>query len=289
MFRSIKQSLKGTVLKEKYPLQSLEMDIFIKSGETLVRHFDNITVAIMVMENGEPQELASGTCIKIGESYLIATAAHVLDSIDIAKLCLIPKGGCGPGATVGIIAKGAEGGKLSDPVDVAWLEISPKDVTRMRKTFIGIERLSPGVAHLEDDYILVSGYPRILSKPDVTKSIMTVQPIGCYTYTLPPGKWPSCAAGESFDVFLDYPQEVTIPMSGEILKVPDAPGLSGGGIWAANIRREGLWSPEFSHLIAIDISWHPDERWVRGTQVGHWIDLIRRDKPELRPALAMFP
>lgn len=44
---------------------------------SLVRFFDNISVAIIITNSKqEPIDIASGTCIKIGDRYFIATAAH---------------------------------------------------------------------------------------------------------------------------------------------------------------------------------------------------------------------
>jgi hypothetical protein len=66
------------------------------------------------------------------------------------------------------------------------------------------------------------------------------------------------------------------------VRLGDAPGLSGGGIWDQGLAPGEVWTPGSARLIAIQCSWHPTKRYVRGTLLRHWVRLISRDYPDLR-------
>jgi hypothetical protein len=50
--------------------------------------------------------------------------------------------------------------------------------------------------------------------------------------------------------------------------------------------KDGLWSPEAVRLIGSETSWWEPGRWLRGTQIQHWLRMVTEDLPELGPAMA---
>jgi hypothetical protein len=83
------------------------------------------------------------------------------------------------------------------------------------------------------------------------------------------------------DLFITYPKEVQgdLPAMWQ-RRVPDAPGLSGGGIWRPAWASPD-WSPASARLVGIQRSWSPDARWLRGTLILDWLHMLRDDHAEL--------
>jgi len=81
---------------------------------------------------------------------------------------------------------------------------------------------------------------------------------------------------------LEYPKDINEDVPDGFLKqVPKAVGLSGGGIWKVNPRADGIWSPDAAQLVAIQYSWSEVDRWLRGTLIREWLQMLRADLPEL--------
>lgn len=68
-------------------------------------------------------------------------------------------------------------------------------------------------------------------------------------------------------------------------------GMSGGGIWLANlIPHEGIWSPDKMQLIGIEHASDNGKSYARGTQLQHWLRMLREDQPSLAASIdQLFP
>lgn len=249
--------------------------------EALVRHLDERCVGLIGFQGDTPVEIGSGTCVTIGGRFFVATAAHVIEDYANADIFIVHTRTPKPAEQrVPIIGRGLRGGKSVDPVDVAFLEISGESATTIGKTFVPLERLEPFCPDLPRDLALVYGYPSEKIDPELLQQRkVRLQPLGYMTPTIDPA---SLSRDRNFDVYLAYPAAGNQVTTGEELdKLPAAPGISGGGIWAAHVNEPGLWSPDKCKLIAIERSWLKYE-WVRGTQIQHWLDLVAAEIPELR-------
>lgn len=266
--------------------------LFMKSNEALIRHLEKRTVAIVSFDGDTPSEIGSGTCIKIEGRYLVATAAHVISKVSVGDIVLVPTGGPNPVShRPRVIGRGTSGGELNDDVDVGWLEIHPDDVQMLRKDFDPPDRIVSGIQHLPDDLALLCGYPgELIPKDLLERKFLGVQPVGYYTTTIGTSNWP-LPSKQEFDIYLDYNTQDAVSTDGEKIKMPDAPGFSGGGIWAAhaNVQKDTIWSPSAASLIAIDRSWFKEKQWARGTQIQHWLRLIDQDLPMLSSSIANIP
>ena len=75
-------------------------------------------------------------------------------------------------------------------------------------------------------------------------------------------------------IFLQFPESGITDLTGEIADVPDAFGISGGGIWAIHQNTSGLWSPDYAKLIGIQYSWYESLRLAKANQIQHLLALI---------------
>lgn len=247
--------------------------LMLAHNKAILDHLQQIGAAIVGMKNQEPDSLGSGTCVRLGEHCLIATAAHVVAPYQDDELLLVmhqerttwtPK----------IIGRG-----MDRDLDVAWIEIDPEVAGELDRRFITIDRLQSKTSHLANDLAIVYGFPgqrvQLLRK----ERGIGVQPVCFASQTLSDEKRPP-GSDPQRDVYIEYPEvDLFGPDGGPMVGIP-APGLSGGGIWTAEVNRDGLWRPELCRLIAIEHSWS-EWKYVRGTQIQHWLALVVHDFPEL--------
>lgn len=251
-----------------------KQNVFTRLNQAIRDHLQQIGVAIVAFKDGEPYELGSGTCVKIGDRCFIATAAHVIDKYPNEALFLITQQEPQDSTPV-IIGRG------SDPdLDVAWLELQPGVERTLGRNFIAIDRMRLGVAHLEKDLVVVYGYPSEKASVHRGSRIhgLGVQPICFATNTLDGTERPT-SANVARDICLAYPYEHLWGPDGPMAGIA-APGLSGGGIWTVEAGTQGLWSPDKCQLVGIEHSWSP-WKWVKGSQVQHFLALMVRQLPEL--------
>lgn len=249
----------------------------------LLRFMEARGVGIISRLGREDADLGSGTCIRIGGRHLIATAAHVIRGYSLEDLWIVHRRH--PSDTqLRLIGRGCEGGGRNDPVDVGWLEIDPKSVSTMSKEFVSLEQLKPNCGHLgSGELAYLHGNPtERVSKEALERRQVRVQPVGCMTNTEPAT---SRNLDPGTDIVLAYPDRVERLLDGTVIEVPDAPGFSGGSIWTMNVNASGVWSTASCKLIGIEHAWTRATRWVRGTQIQHWMTLVAKDLPELAPII----
>ncbi len=261
-------------------------DIFHKSNEALIRHFEQRAVAIVTWDtdsDAPPKALGSGTCISVGDRYFVATAAHVLEGCRNDQIFLMPGSKEPlPKQWIPIIGRGERGGGSNDPVDIAWLEVDPHAISALQKVFCPLSRLLSGVFHVPDDWIFFIGYPIAQVPQELFKERkLRVQPVGYYTETLPVKRWPQAKKGDpSIDIYIDYNQHALLDKMPFKMIHPE--GMSGGGIWLANlIPNKGMWSPDQAQLLGIEHASDDGLSYARGTQIQHWLRMLKEDVPSL--------
>lgn len=169
--------------------------------------------------------------------------------------------------------------------DVAFLELAPEHAGALEKEFVDAARLQVGISGLPDDNVLVYGYPsEKVDRALFDEKKLRVQPVGFLTPTMPLDSIKNFAGTlrPEYDLVFEYPKKGNYLVTGEAVpKMPEAPGISGGGVWATCVREDGVWAPDKCRLIAIERSWVKFE-WARCTQIQHWLDLLRCEIPELK-------
>jgi hypothetical protein len=148
--------------------------------------------------------------------------------------------------------------------------------------------------------VLVVGYPgqfHIFSKPIHLKKNNLMQVISRYTLSyktviLPISEWPKDGIEpplfEEQDILIDFhpgPKLKLLANIGRPVSNPtslDPHGLSGAGIWLAQvIQRNGLLFPS-SRLVGIQTGYFSSSGWLRGVQIKAWLNLLRLKYPNLK-------
>jgi hypothetical protein len=261
--------------------------------KAMLAHVSERSVAIFTDgPNETPAGLGSGTCIEIGGVFLVATAAHVLLDTTLKQVTVVgsvTRTDLAPR----LIACGHRGGGAHDAVDVGWIQLDPRAAKAIGKTFVPLDRLSLEAVELAS-LSWIYGYPseRLDRRGHKGKPWYLINAIGYLTQVRKGTN--AASASPEHDVFLDWPDDVNEEApSGWLKQTPNAPGLSGAGIWQVNTHSKQLWSPESARLVAIECSWSREYRWLRGTLVGHWLKMVAEDLPQLaaviEPVLAAPP
>jgi len=254
-----------------------QLALLRESTMAVVRYLDNTSIALIIKN----KDVGSGTCIKIGSRYFIATAAHNLIGCTSGDVLLVHSK-TPSSHKINITKFGFIGGGKDDLLDVGFIELSEDEVNKSGKRFIEFTQLEFGVHHKDDDLILVSGYPSEIVQ--ILASGNAVTPIGYGTI--------SCRVGtnsfSAYDIFLEYPEENNAIYDKVLHNLPKAHGLSGGGFWSLHINDSGLWSTDKIKLIGLDVSWSERNRWVKGIQIQHWLDLVLNEYPDLRPNVPLL-
>lgn len=253
------------------------LELFIRFNNTIRDHLQPISIAIIGMKDGMPAELSSGTCIQIGSRYFVATCEHMLRDYADNQLLLVTRNDRHTWTPI-VIGRGTDATQ-----DLGWLELPADVIADTDRTFVPLARIRPGVSHLEHDFAVLHGFPAVLAQPQLAERGIGVQPICFATGTITDPQQVA-AVDPTRDIYLSYPQDELTRSDGAPTRGIEAHGISGGGIWAADANRSGLWAPDACSLIGIETSWLRF-KWVRGVQVQHWLDLIRRDIPELAPQI----
>ena len=106
-------------------------------SQPLTDRVDASSVALLIRSGSSDPELASGTCLRIGDRYFIATVSHALldaasSEIDLAYTHE------GTHSHTPIERVGVRGGRRDDPIDVGYLELTKEYADAIRKTFISL-------------------------------------------------------------------------------------------------------------------------------------------------------
>jgi hypothetical protein len=235
-----------------------QIEILKQSTISLTKYLENISIAIIGTDkNHQPAEIGSGNCIKIGDTYFIATAAHCIRRYKMDDLFLIYSKSPRP-KDISINKIGFRGGGDYDLLDIAWLELTEETAKVIEKDFINLKDIVIDIHHIHDDLTFVSGFPSALINLVKENRLLAVTPIGYLTSTIDP---PSIGqAVNKFDIFFNYPKDGNIVFDNRAEELPAPQGLSGGGFWSLNINTDGFWSNKKIKLFGIDRSWHPTKR-----------------------------
>ena len=247
--------------------------IFGHVNNVVLAYLQRISVAIVGMKNGRPESIGSGTCVEIGGRYFVATAEHVITPFSNMDLLIVSRLQ-GQHWTPSIIGRGTDA-----EFDIGWLEIDSTIASQMDRQFIPVSQFRPHCFHVGQDIAVVHGFPSQLVVPDLDTMSLAVQPL-CYGATT----WDFVDRPdliEERDIYIPFSNEEITKSDGSPATPIAANGMSGGGIWAVDVNAPGVWTAASCRLIGIEHCWSPF-KWVKGTQIQHWLALLLRDLPELR-------
>jgi hypothetical protein len=214
--------------------------------------------------------VSSGTCIKVGARFLIATCAHVISHSvkDDLFLAFAHK----PQQKVPILRVESTSGAQNDRVDIGCVEVAAEVASTVSRNWVSVTQL--GLDAREDDgCFMVYGYPGQLATPRGNRSLH-LQGFGVATDLIPDEQRVGLSPGQPDDVLLKYPSDDMLWPGSAVPQLPIAKGMSGGGIWAVRVKAPGFWAPEIGRLVGIQTAWVPGEL-LRGTAFKHWLLFVR--------------
>lgn len=265
-----------------------KLTISAMAGEGLHQHLYQFTIG---MFEDKKNELSSGTLVRIEDRIFVATAAHNIPSRPSESLQILPDR---PRQThLGILRPGKSAVDRTN--DVGFLEI---DSAAFDDYFQGKQCCSLGRIAIMGtgdpaQLMVLTGTPLQFAEIDSSGNgpPFVANQIAFTSTVLSQTEWPLSFKGgrtidPAVDVFLDYPATgITKLDTGEPLVLTTPHGFSGGGMWSSQMKKGEVWSPSMSQLFAIENSWDDVQRIVRGTQIIHWLNLLRSKIPELREHL----
>ncbi len=242
------------------------------------------------------QKIGTAIAIRLANRFFFATAGHV-----IAKdhdMQILPHGSVRTSAS-------HFADRCSDErADVGFIELTP-DVAH-QFDFADATRLLTTIDTTTDLPTLVIGYPRQFFSSVETRltdeSSLRIVACNAFTYRsvlLPESQWPD---NDSLveplvarrDLLVDFhPDGQITPLAPGVLlpeaspvncETVDPHGLSGGGIWLANVEdRDGLWISDI-RLIGLQTGWYEEKGWLRGVRIQTWLDMVRTRYADLAEA-----
>jgi hypothetical protein len=228
----------------------------------------------------DPLQQGSGTCIRIGGRFFVATAAHVIQNYPQEYYAVFspePLDGA-----VKIRGGGKRGGGNGER-DIAWLELTSGAAALLRRSFLDLARIAPYHDGKNDD-LCVYGAPL----QDRTRGELNGKPVysagGSMWATRAPSPEELPREPKSDEVHLLWPRSV-VGHDGERYDYPEASGISGGAVWALNVRgHDQDWRADQAQLIGIEFAQRKEHacRHLVAQRMWCWLEMVAEDVPELR-------
>jgi len=225
----------------------------------MLDYLSDRSAAIILAPQPDRVFVGSAVCVKVGNHYFLATAAHNFDEIsDLDQIRLLPRGqrGRGDAAVVEL--------QRSSVHDVAALEIDSSYAIHSGLRFLGLHDLSCGHRHDPTVPFLLQGYPcrevSVHSADDIEPSSLALMTSSTDT-------------GGSTDVLaLEYPPQ----SAGDVGLALVAPhGISGGGVWRyPSFESAKLWSPTAARLVAISSRWIESKGQELAEPIEFWLQML---------------
>lgn len=240
-------------------------------------YVSNRSVAIFIRPSEGQLLIGSGTCVRLGERFFIATAAHNIPPAGTSGLDVVPMG-LGNQPALPIVAVGSVLKRGTVNVDVAYLEIEPSAARFSILSWVTGDQLAVRPDNSHPSPHLIQGYPADQVKNSDSPRPQ-VESDGLTTLSIPATR---AAAGfqQGVDLALEWP-----PHDGSLdhLVLPEPPGVSGGGAWIVpKFSENAVWSAEKSQLASINRSWSRSAKELRGTLIGEWLSLVESAYSDLK-------
>ncbi|MCK4849808.1 MAG: hypothetical protein KAT11_00580 [Phycisphaerae bacterium] len=187
---------------------------------------------------------------------------------------------------------------VDDCLDVGLLEVSPNSA-RAIQFFVDFKELYSGLNFNQDYPVILTGYPGAYIK-QIAPNLQAVSAFTLASVALASKKWLNLTLDRkptaATDLFIDYDPGDNLKLlnptltSEELLEVQAAPpplgGISGAGIWLLRmeIKKSGFRYPK-PLLCGIQVS-VVNNRYIRGTKIGVWLDLVERHYSDLQEEIA---
>ncbi len=234
--------------------------------------------------SGEYPEIASGTLLRLGSRYFIATAAHCIRKSDLAKVRVAYREK-DYSTHFTLVRKGTLGGTAGDPSDVGYIEVDKSVVERTPAEFLTLDHIAVKY-DAGDSLAFLFGFPaELVPKDEALERRFRFSSLGLLTIMATTDSIPEFV-NSGIDVFVQYPEEGMLDEQAQHHPVPQPEGVSGGSIWIYN---PNLANPivgvHNARFIGIQKSWLPSYRIAIGNKVSNLLKLLCRDYPDLTEGL----
>jgi hypothetical protein len=244
----------------------------------LSREVQKYTIAVAPLDT--PLGQGSGTCVRVGGRFFVATAAHVIGDYPDRPYAMITP--ASQGRTPRILRGGKRGGGPRDDLDIGWLELEPHATSPMERHFLDLARLAPywdggGKA------LRVCGVPVEGAERGDREGTPFYRP---HMQDLPTRILSNDEVGFKIDaprrIYVDWPKYIDAH-NNDIEEFPLPSGISGGGLWALNLSEHDEWKPEQSQLIGIEFATDKSNlrRYLICQKIHLWLEMMAEDIPEL--------
>lgn len=272
-------------------------ELLRQMGPAVHQNVHRFAIAMFDLASGN---LSSGTLVGIGGHVFVITAGHVIPASPNGRLILL---GATPrklgGPAPGILKHAAVD---VDGIDVGFLELDPTNVASLLgKDTLPIDRVTDLGAGNPKMFSVTTGCPGEKTPDPVKEGKLVPQfwavaaiPISPAEYSkLEPLPLNAQPANADVDVFLDYEEGDSRRLDTyDRISFPAVPGMSGGAYFDWGYAATGIWSPNCARVFGIQSSWCKEHKqtYARGTQIIHWLRLVREHYPDLSSLLAgRFP
>ena len=263
------------------PLVRSRVSSFFTSA--ISAHVRRYSVALLLPEGG----LGSGTCLRIGQRFFVATAAHVVCDVAARDIYIVHQKSRSRDWTP-IDRVGARGGGRGEAIDVGYLEISASTAQTMSCDFLELSRLDladtlPTEAHF------MFGFPAELRTgihPE--RELVRVIFMAYMTEKVSPEHAPAQVEDERH-IALEYLEKGVIGPTDHSVEMPEPGGISGGSIWAFRLGADDrLLSAENARWVGIQHTFVRSRRIEYGSRVGDLLTLLVDDYRDIAPHVNTF-
>ena len=239
------------------------------------------SVGLGLYSGGGRVENASGTLLKIGFHYLIATAAHCIRDIDLTSIRVAYREKNFSDQFT-LTRKGALGGAKGDHFDIGYLEVDKSIVEHTPAEFLTLDHIAFGYNPVEALAFLFGFPSKLVPKEEALERRFRLRSLGLLTVVAKGDSIPG-VVDRDIDVVLIYPEQGVLGEQRQLHSVPHPEGISGGSMWIYDPNLANpLLGVHNARFIGIQKSWLPSRRIAIGNKVIYLLQLIARDYPDLR-------
>ena len=265
--------------------------------EALTRHARGMTYRLI--DHTDPSKGGTAVAINIGKRYFLATAAHVIPEGHNFEIVLRN------GVRTTLCSFSSR--YVDTEADVGLLEIEEDYYEYISTSCASLSNICINIQQNKENKIAVIGYPgqyistqrKQIAKQDILETHI-YDTLAYISFVLPPERWPSDGLERNSvtgrDIFIDFvpdegmfkssPDSVDIILENS-LKCPKLYGMSGGGIWLLESKKDQIWQPDVK-LIGIQCSVYEKGNWIRGSLIKSWLQLVAREYLDLKAHIDLF-
>jgi hypothetical protein len=226
----------------------------------------------------DASSFGSGTCVRVGGRYFIATAGHVINEAApnehfVATPTMRNR-------ALEIVSGNHRGGRQGDDLDIGWLELGGRAAAIAERSFLDVARIRTNCRG-DEDLVFMGA-----SKQDDERS---THDDGLPVLTRRSQWVPTRGIHDQHDlsdtldpshIFLRWGRQKDL--DGTWHEIPWPKGMSGGGVWALNLKHDP-WRADRMQLVGIEyaLGSAPAGRYLKAFQMQVWLQMLREDLPEL--------